>query len=112
MAEVIEKIEEILERDVRPTLLSHEGNVQIVSYDETEKNLRVRLTGQCSGCPSARLTTEEVIEKVVKEKIPEINQVFLVQEVSRELLDMARKILNHETGKKSGTCDVPQYRHP
>lgn len=34
MAEMIERIEKVLEQDVRPSLLSHEGNVQIVSYEE------------------------------------------------------------------------------
>lgn len=95
MAEMIERIEKVLERDVRPSLLSHEGNVQIISYEEESRILRVRLTGQCSGCPSAQLTTEEVIERAVKEKIPEVEQVLLVHEVSSELLDMARKILSH-----------------
>ena len=76
MAEMIERIEKVLEQDVRPSLLSHEGNVQIVSYEGKSKILRVRLTGQCSGCPSAQLTTEEVIEKAVKEKIPEVEQVL------------------------------------
>lgn len=102
---MIETIEKVLEHEVRPTLLSHEGNVQIVSYDEDTRILRVRLTGQCSGCPSAQLTTEEVIEKKVKEKLPMVEQVLLVQEVSGELLDLARKILNHELeegGSKSG----------
>jgi len=98
MAEMIERIEKVLEQDVRPSLLSHEGNVQIVSYKEKSKILRVRLTGQCSGCPSAQLTTEEVIEKAVKEKIPEVEQVLLVHEVSSELLDMARKILSRSGG--------------
>ena len=98
MAEMIERIEKVLEQDVRPSLLSHEGNVQILSYEEKSKILRVRLTGQCSGCPSAQLTTEEVIEKAVKEKIPEVEQVLLVHEVSSELLDMARKILSRSGG--------------
>lgn len=100
MAEkMIENIEKVLEQDVRPTLLSHEGNVQIVSYDEETRTLRVRLTGQCSGCPSAQLTTEEVIEKKIKEKLPMVEQVLLVNEVSQELLNFARKILNHELGE-------------
>lgn len=106
MAEkMIENIEKVLEQDVRPTLLSHEGNVQVVSYDEETRALRVRLTGQCSGCPSAQLTTEEVIEKKIKEKLPMVEQVLLVNEVSQELLNFARKILNHELGEsrsKSG----------
>lgn len=46
MAEIIDRIEEVLERDVRPSLLSHEGNIQIVSYERESKILRVCLTGQ------------------------------------------------------------------
>ena len=37
MAEMIERIEKVLEQDVRPSLLSHEGNVQIVTYEEKSK---------------------------------------------------------------------------
>ena len=40
MAEMIERIEKVLEQDVRPSLLSHEGNVQIVTYEEKSKILR------------------------------------------------------------------------
>ncbi|WP_294148612.1 NifU family protein [uncultured Clostridium sp.] len=103
MAEkMMEQIEKVLEQDVRPTLLAHEGNVQIVTFDEETRTLRVRLTGQCSGCPSAQLTTEEVIEKKIKEKLPMVKHVLLVHEVSGELLNLARKILNHELGEGRG----------
>ena len=81
-----EKIEKVLEEYVRPRLLEHEGDVQIVGY--TDKVLKVRLLGKCSGCPSASLTTEELIAAEVKEHIPEIEN-----EVSQELLDMARQIM-------------------
>ena len=53
---IIEKIEAVLEEKVRPSLLAHEGNVQILEF--TDGILKIRLTGQCAGCPSARLTTE------------------------------------------------------
>lgn len=50
------KIEMILEKQARPYLLQHEGNVEILDYREGV--LKVRLTGQCSGCPSAAVTAE------------------------------------------------------
>ena len=56
----------------------------------------MKLHGKCSGCPSAYLTTEELIAVKVKEKMPEVEDVVLVQEVNPELLDFARRILNHE----------------
>ena len=91
---ITEKIEKVLEDKVRPSLLDQEGNVRIVDF--TDGILRIRLTGQCSGCPSARLTTEELIGKSVMEEIPEVKDVVLVNEVSPELLDFAKKILNHQ----------------
>ena len=91
---MIERIEEVLEKKVRPALLSHEGDVQIVEY--ADGVLKIRLTGHCSGCPSAYLTTEELIAAKIKEKMSEVKDVVLVQEVNPELLDFARRILNHE----------------
>ena len=81
------------EKKVRPALLSHEGDVQIVEY--ADGVLKIRLTGHCSGCPSARLTTEELIAAEVQKEIPEVKEVVLVNEISPELLDFARKLLNH-----------------
>ena len=82
---MLEKIEKVLEEDVRPKLLAH----------EKDGILKVKLLGHCSGCPSAIVTTEEIIAETVKEKIPEVKDVVLVQEVSDDLIDMAKKLLNH-----------------
>ena len=90
----LDKIKKILEEDVRPSLLAHEGDVELVSYESGI--VKVKLHGKCSGCPSAYLTTEELIAVKVKEKMPEVEDVVLVQEVNPELLDFARRILNHE----------------
>ena len=90
---MLHEIEKVLEEDVRPQLLSHEGNVEVV--DVTDGVLKVRLLGQCSGCPSATLTTEELIAEAMKSRIPEIKDVVLVNQVSQDLIDMAKKILSH-----------------
>lgn len=90
---MLEKIEKVLEEDVRPKLLAHEGDVEIREFKEGI--LKVKLLGYCSGCPSAIVTTEEIIAETVKEKIPEVKDVVLVQEVSDDLIDMAKKLLNH-----------------
>ena len=44
-----EKIEEVLERDVRPELAYHGGDVSVVSYEEGV--LKVRLLGSASAAP-------------------------------------------------------------
>lgn len=91
---MLEKIEKVLEEKVRPALLAHEGNVQVISFEDGI--LKIRLTGQCSGCPSAQLTTEELIAKKVMDEIPEIKDVVLVNEISPELLEFAKKLLSHQ----------------
>lgn len=89
-----DRIEKVLEERVRPALMEHEGNVQIVSLEDGI--LKIRLSGHCSGCPSAQITTEELIAKEVMDAVPEVRDVVLVNEVSPELLDFAKKILNHQ----------------
>ena len=90
----LDNIQRILEEDVRPALMAHEGDVERISYES--QVVKVKLHGKCSGCPSAYLTTEELIAAKIKEKMPEVKDVVLVPEVNPELLDFARRILNHE----------------
>ena len=90
----LDNIQRILEEDVRPALMAHEGDVELISYES--QVVKVKLHGKCSGCHSAYLTTEELIAAKIKEKMPEVKDVVLVQEVNPELLDFARRILNHE----------------
>ena len=81
----LDNIQRILEEDVRPALMAHEGDVELISYKS--QVVKVKLHGKCSGCPSAYLTTEELIAAKIKEKMPEVKDVVLVQEVNPELLD-------------------------
>ncbi|HAD18999.1 MAG: NifU family protein [Lachnospiraceae bacterium] len=91
---MIQKIEAVIDEKVRPALLAHEGDVQVLSC--RDGICRIRLTGKCAGCPSARITTEELIAEEIRNALPEVKDVVLVQEVSEELQDLARRILNHE----------------
>ena len=88
-----QEIEQVLETEVRPKLLQHQGDVQIVGWGD-DRILKVRLTGKCSGCPSASLTTEEVIATAVKERIPQVKDVILVNEVSSELIELAKQLMH------------------
>lgn len=92
MATMIEQIEAVLDKHVRPSLASHQGDVVIADY--TDDVLRIRLTGKCSGCPSAQLTTEELIAATVKEHLPQVKDVILVSGVSDELIAQAKALLH------------------
>ena len=91
---MIKKIEHVLDKYVRPRLAEHYGDVKILSYEEGV--LKIRMQGQCSNCPSAKVIVEGIIEKEVKEHVPEAERVELIEGVSDELLDFAKKILNKE----------------
>ena len=92
MNEELKKIEAVLNEKVRPALRSHGGEVEIDHYENGV--LYVKMLGQCAGCPSADLTNETVIEAELVKELPELVQkVAIVQNVSDELWDMAKKLL-------------------
>ncbi len=93
---VRERIEQILEKEVRPALRMDGGDIELKSFSEEDGILTVRFLGGCSGCPAAKGTLESVVEKAILEKVPEVRKIELDDSVSQDLLDFAKKILNHE----------------
>lgn len=87
----LEQIEQVLDARVRPILAQHDGNMQVISYQDGV--LRFRMLGQCSNCPSAIVTVEELVTPPLKEALPEIKEVVLDTSVSDEIWDMAKSIL-------------------
>jgi len=71
-----EQVSEVLET-VRPALQDHGGDVQLVGVDE-DKTVRVRLKGACQGCPGATMTMKMGIERILKERVPDVKQVVAV----------------------------------
>ena len=67
-----EKVEKVLD-EIRPMLMRDGGNVELVSIDGGV--VKVRLQGACAGCPMSQMTLRNGIEKVLKEKIPEVTAV-------------------------------------
>lgn len=93
MNELLERIEQVLDGEIRPQLL-HGGGLETVSL--MEGRYTFRLTGQCAGCPSAYLTTEELIRGTLLERFPQLREVVLEQGVSEDLLAQAKRLLRHE----------------
>lgn len=91
--ELVQKVEKVLEDKVRPMLHSHGGEVQLVACSGGV--VSVELLGACSGCPAADLSTRGYIEDTLRAELPEIQRVELADSVSPELLEMARRILEH-----------------
>jgi len=70
-----EKIEAVL-NEIRPNLVRDGGNVELV--DATDGIVKVRLTGACGGCPMASMTLKHGVERVLKERVPEVKEVVAV----------------------------------
>ncbi|GAH29446.1 unnamed protein product [marine sediment metagenome] len=70
-----EKVEAVLAQ-VRPALQADGGDVELV--DVNEGIVRLKLKGACAGCPMATMTLRHGIERVLKEKVPEVKEVIAV----------------------------------
>ena len=71
-----EKVKDVIE-SVRPALQAHGGDIELVATDD-ENNVKVRLQGACQGCPGAQMTMRMGIERILKEKVPEVKEVIAV----------------------------------
>lgn len=87
----LEQIEQVLEESVRPVLAQHDGNIQVLSFEDGV--LHFRMLGQCANCPSVSVTAEELVAPRIKEVLPEVKEVILDTSVSDEIWNMAKSIL-------------------
>ena len=69
------KVEAVL-NEIRPALEADGGNVELV--DIVDGVVQVRLVGACGGCPMSQITLSQGIEKLLKERIPEVIRVEAV----------------------------------
>jgi Fe-S cluster biogenesis protein NfuA len=66
-------VEEVLEL-IRPALQADGGDVQLVNVTD-DGVVEVELQGACKGCPMSQLTLANSVERVLKDRIPEISKV-------------------------------------
>jgi Fe-S cluster biogenesis protein NfuA len=71
-----ERVKAVIEM-VRSALQSHGGDVELVGI-EGDNTVKVRLQGACQGCPGATMTMKMGIERILKERVPEVKKVIAV----------------------------------
>ena len=71
-----QKVKQIVD-SIRPMLQNDGGDVELLGVD-SDNTVRVRLQGACRGCPGAQITLKMGIERLLKERIPEVKQVVAV----------------------------------
>ncbi|MEO0293707.1 MAG: NifU family protein [candidate division WOR-3 bacterium] len=70
-----EKIKRVLEKEIKPYLKSHGGDVKLISVSE-DGIVKLKLIGACGGCPMAEMTLRGFVERALKSKVPEIKKVI------------------------------------
>ncbi len=67
-----EQVAAVLE-EIRPSLQADGGDIELV--DVVDGVVKVRLKGACAGCPMSQMTLSNGVERVLKERIPEVVRV-------------------------------------
>ena len=59
--------------EIRPALQADGGDVQFI--DVKDGVVKVKLTGACGGCPMAQMNLKKGIERILKQRVPEVKEV-------------------------------------
>ena len=68
-----EKVKAVIDQ-IRPQLMMDGGDVELVGVEDGK--VTVRLKGACSGCPASQITLKQGIERIIKENVPEVEEVI------------------------------------
>ena len=72
-----EHVKKIIQEKIRPALQMDGGDIEFVGMDGN--TVQVRLQGACHGCPSAAMTLQMGVLRLLKEELPEIEGVNPVE---------------------------------
>jgi len=70
-----DRVEAVLNR-IRPMMQADGGDIELVEVHGN--SARVRLSGMCSGCPSAHMTLYMGVEMMLREEIKEFETLQVV----------------------------------
>lgn len=70
-----ENVKTVLD-EIRPALQADGGDVELVGVKDGI--VSVRLTGACGSCPMSTMTLKMGIERLLKQKLPEVKEVVNV----------------------------------
>lgn len=68
-----EQVQRVID-EIRPNLQADGGDIELVDVTN-DGVVKVRLRGACSGCPGAAMTLKMGVERLLKQRIPEVKGV-------------------------------------
>jgi len=73
-----EEVQKVIDQ-IRPQIQMDGGDIELV--DVTDQGVvKVKLRGACAGCPGAAMTLKFGVERLLKQKVPEVKEVVLAEE--------------------------------
>ena len=72
-----EKVKQAID-ELRPFLMNDGGNIEFIKIENN--TVYVNLQGACVGCPMREFTLKKKKKKIIKEKVPEVKEVKLINE--------------------------------
>jgi Fe/S biogenesis protein NfuA len=71
---LVERVQSVLDEKINPSVAGHGGRVSLI--DLKEKTVFLQLEGGCQGCGMADVTLKQGIEVMIKESVPEIEEIY------------------------------------
>ncbi len=72
--EIRRKVEDLLETEINPAVAGHGGHVSLV--DVKGNAVYLQLGGGCQGCGMADVTLKQGIERMIRERVPEVGEIL------------------------------------
>ncbi len=77
MSETVETRVKAALAEIKPQIQADGGDIDLVAIENGI--VKVKLRGACVGCPMSALTLKQGVERVIKNRVPEIKSVEAVQ---------------------------------
>ena len=68
------RVQELIDSMINPAVAGHGGFVELV--DVQDNRVYLQMGGGCQGCGAADVTLKAGIERLIKEEVPEIEEVL------------------------------------
>ena len=76
--QIISEIEDLIRRQIQPSVEMHGGEVSLHSYKDGIATMF--MSGACSGCASSSYTLQQCIQQMLQYYIPEIKGVEKIED--------------------------------
>ena len=68
------RVQELIDTMINPAVAGHGGVVELI--DVQDKRVYLQMGGGCQGCGAADIMLKSGIERLIKEEIPEVEEVL------------------------------------